>query len=567
MRYLPENITSIDTELIDAVLASISEYENYLYLDEAYIAVMNHIYLTYGMLTFSTELTTLFDGWYINPYDEVSLDGIVSFARAVRFVNTLVYHNLEPIYQTIESIENEIVDRGMALGAQVANISVSLDKIKASMSRDANMTSVKDEVIIYDTFDQSTIFPHEDGVTIAVDTITGFLSLKQNSLTAVGIRDVKVDMGDVPKGRILSSIYGVDTFSTIENGYFHGRTFSSTPRINDVNASNQNAMFDNSLTTAYEVELNSTVILREGLSMELSLAPYASANLFSIAMVVPTTESTISSPSYTVILDSFAYNGVEHAATLLDNRITTDKLSAGKYEPLWSYGDRGAVVKTFPIPPTPEGGSLVVRLKTTTPQLASFPEIVFMNNMNKEVYRMNYFETLAVRRYDAPEGTLDPRTLFTPEQLSRLASNISLSKLTVHTDTLSLYRYYLGIREIGFGNAGYLTEGSITSRNINPSARAVSAVEVYANEVIPQGCSITYFVSTNRETWVQIIPANRSEQGPKRVVYDSKLNMSLTDTYVNEPTDQLYVKIAMKGSGKITPIVKSLIVRMKVETD
>jgi len=29
----------------------------------------------------------------------------------------------------------------------------------------------------------------------------------------------------------------------------------------------------------------------------------------------------------------------------------------------------------------------------------------------------------------------------------------------------------------------------------------------------------------------------------------------------------LYVKIAMKGSGKITPIVKSLIVRMKVETD
>lgn len=562
MRYLPENVVHIDNTVASMVTYALPRQDALLYIDEVYAAAFSQLYALHNMQTFEQQLDIFFDGWYINPYEEVSLDGIIMFAQRVRFISQLFYDSIQTLYETIEAIENEIVDQGVVLSGLVTRTNTEMEKVKAGIARAASTTSIKDEVIIYDTFDSNTVFTSNG---LALDTDAGLLSLGVTDIRQVGYRIKSVSMRGIPKGSIAESVWGKDTFAAINNGYFHGRTFSSTPRINDTRSSSLSALTDGDLTTAYEVELNTTAILHGGFGMTLTLEPLAECNTFIASLTVPTTESTIASPSYELLLDRFYCNDYDYSLVLTDERITTDTIVAGSIAPLWSYGMVSCMSSRYPIPLT--RGPVEVGLCTRTPQLAAFPEIVFLNSENREVYRMNYFETLAVRRVEVPKETTDPRTLFTPEQLSKLASSVASSRLTVHTELSTVYRYYIGIKELGFALASYATEGSCVSSDLNAAGRKIVGVDIYSSEYIPPGTHIYYAVSVDKEEWIPIVPANRLGGGNKRVVFSTSLDPKEGDVYVPASPGPLYVKISMSGGGYTTPLVRSLIVRMKVETN
>lgn len=568
MSILPENIVVADKAIEQSYLSTLPDPTSTTYLDEVYTALFMRSYVFHSMRSFETELDEFFDGWLINPYDEVDIEQIVSVARASRFLCSIVYQNLDRLYASIEELENDIIHRGETISNSVHTLSVMIDKVHAAMSRDARMSSILDECIVYDTLDINTFF-NPEGATLALDTSTGFISLMPADTHAVGYVIDTPDMFDVPPGSIKETVYGVDTFETIENGYFHGRFFSSSPRMNDTKVSDINAVHDPGIGNIYEVELNTTSIIRSGFRMGLTLRPSSSANVMRIALSLPTTESTFSSPFYQVYCPNIIYDNQNMSNRIFDNRITSEKFNVGSIEPLWGYGDNVTAYKTLVLPGIAAGKELKLQLVTYTPQLASFPEIIFTNQEGKEVSRLNYFETLAVMKYDAPEGTLDPKSLFSPDQLSALSSAVAVSRLNVSTYNATLYRYYFGIRSIELANVIYQNEGEIISTNINKGGKPLASVSIYVNEYVPDGTFIRYFVGVDPQTWIEVEPANATvKRGyPNRVLFSKNIQALLSDVIAPGTVTSLYVRIVMKGNSSDTPLLKSIAVRMKFEAN
>lgn len=567
MRYLPENIVHLDTLIAAYMQETLPTTDSVTFLDEPYTAVFARLYRLYTLMTFDDQLDEFLSGWFVNEYDEVDTDDLISFFQSIRFLNAIFYDRVNSVYESVQALENEIVSRGLLLGDMVRTVIDTMGQVKAGISREANMRSISDEVIIYDTFTGKTVFSPADSNPAAVDTVTGFISLLPQSVTPVGCLIKEAMVPGVPKGGIREQVFGVDTFSTIDNGYFHGRTFSATPRINDVRASQLSALSDGNMTTAYECELNTSAILSDGFSVVIDAEPLSECNLINLSMMVPTTESTVASPSYQVFVPLLRGSKTNSALTLFDNQIITDKLTVGRVEPLWEYGERSAVVKTYTVPLVRANETVRIQFTTYTPQLAAFPEIVFLNSASREVFRLNYFETLAVRGYEAPEGTLNPLSLFTRDQLSQLVSKISQSEFTVHTALSTLYRYYIGIKELSFSHATYTTRGEAVSSNINHRQQTLVSVDLAASEHIPEGTAIEYAISTDRTTWTPLVPINANRSGARRAVFSSQLPTAQGDIRVSPSSNNLYVKIALQGNGVVTPVVRSIVVRMKVETD
>lgn len=109
-----------------------------------------------------------------------------------------------------------------------------------------------------------------------------------------------------------------------------------------------------------------------------------------------------------------------------------------------------------------------------------------------------------------------------------------------------VYGYILGIKKISFAQIGYADKGELYSKALSPITKenapfTISKVSLYADEVIPNGTTIEYFVAMEPEEstepeWKAISPVNREAPKHDQIIDFKNISAAPAHTYVIDPT-------------------------------
>ncbi len=544
---------SISELIYGDIIETLPDINSILYLDEIYSGIMKRLFLLGSFIQF--------EDWFINEYDEATyydFESLLIYARSISSFGFSIEPQLSSVATTIKQT---IVTASDVISAEMTSTELLLSKVEAALSRRASMSSIYDEVIVYDSFTADTLFNSFKGC--AVDTSTGMIILNPANIQPVGFqRSLSMNRKE---GLFPSTMFGKRTEEILSGDYFFGRTYSFYPRINA--GSSIDALTDNDVTTAYEIEYNSIVIDSQGIIATITITPSSATNILSISCMVPSHESTIGISPYRIECTKCIVNDKDITETLIDNRIRSSKISIGSLEPIWSSSDSSFAEKKYSIPTTTS--PITLTLQSKTPQSIIFPEMVFYAPDGSEVKRLNYFETLVAQKVQVPEGTIDPLTFFSEKERAIIHAQANQQYYASNVESNQLYRYSLGLREIQLYLASYETQGTIVSANLNQSKRPIATVELFVAMHVPDMTSVSFALSTDGKKWYDIAPANMVElyDLPSKLVFSSYIALQSNDKFIStDDATNIYVTIYMKGTGSTTPIIRSIALRIKYDT-
>ncbi len=368
-------------------------------------------------------------------------------------------------------------------------------------------------------------------------------------------------------GALVKGLYGRRTVDCLQNGYFTSRVFSTFPLLTQSNEIASSALCDSDLATAMDIEYNSfanntplvvTVKLRP--SRPSVGVAYLLGNPGDMTAV---SQSAGSLPLLTrMSVKPLGAASQDLTAQLQDNRIDIQSIQVGDIEQQFSHAAGDPYPSCTCVLNRNNVELLEFEISATYPQIIFYPEIVAKGQSGNTVKRFNYFESLLLSGYRAPEGYVDPSTLFTDSQRSLLYETYAAAIETVQ-ESIRLYRYFIGLKEIQLVDPVYSTTGETVSKNLNTSGRKIAAADLFVSDSVPEGTSISYMFSHDLINWYEMLPSNRTGDGTKRLVF-TDLDVTAGDMKVDADTADLYLKITMAGTSKLTPVLKAYAVRIKL---
>lgn len=531
------------------------EPDSFTYVDEIYEVLARRIEALRRVGTVSTT--------YIADHHFINGDYFRNLASGVREVSLINYANVPEIFAHLQALADSICDKSEALVEAITQCETIIAAAEGELKRQLHLNSIKDELLVYDTIGERLEI---SGGTLAVDRRAGVIILPVTSARKIPI-SVSITCNR-PKGVISPSEAGLRTWDTIENGYFLSRTFGEQPLFETEDDSDITKAIDGDLETSYLLEYNS---LNENEDFRVYVSidfPETKVDLLNLVLDTGGNDAVTSPvtiyPRIARMYLKTARETTDVAPVLLDNRISIRNTTLGDHEDRILHRSP----EIFPVSShllNRQGlTGIALELACDIPQEIYYLEKLSHDRKGRLIRRLNYFETLVSNQYEPRNGRPDPRSYFSANEIANYIYIDSYSDST-YDERIPLFRYFAAIKEIEALEFAYGKEGHIETDSLNETGRQIAAVELFVNEVIPPGCSITYAISANRTEWYPIEPSSRTvvSETPKRITFSGFENIR-TDFPVDIECRDLYLRINMTGDGVSTPVVKSYALRIKL---
>ena len=384
----------------------------------------------------------------------------------------------------------------------------------------------------------------------------------------------------------------------LQNGYFYTRIFSEDPIFENQFASATDPLIDNDLETDYLVEYNSTTA-DDSLGVEITLDTTdqngSPTKVDQVVIELSTGDMTsvsstdIKVPKLSRLLldqDDFTADALVHTVVVEGVKIGTDttgfKAVATTANPKGSFMTSGKMTS-----------QLTIGMLSNDAQKIWYPEKVLVGDNNSIIRTMNYFETLVVDGYEPPLAHPNPSSMYTPTEINHLME----AEASAHNsweEHREMYRFFVDIKDILAYSITYETIGQTISGDMGQlTTQLIASVQLYVNETVPEGTSISYFVSPDRKIWIPIWPANRAGVADEtvgvaggavaggggqigvatpvvatRIMYKN-IGMKPGDQLIGSTSEGIdshsaYLKIVMTGDGSNTPRLKAYVLRCKL---
>lgn len=539
--------------------------------------------LTSDTITFLDELYRLIDARLttmqsigsiniplLDQETPVESDFYTHLAESVKDISELNLMILPDVYSMLSEIADDVMSAGEKISESIITCEQLLNKTEGTIKRKMSLSSIKDEVIIYDSILNDEYI---DSGTLSIDYRGGSIMLGIESYDRVWyeIKDISFSK---PKGSISRPLDSTHSLDFITDGYFNTRVFSANPVFENKLDSQTTAINDGNIQTSYIVEYNTkTPVEHFSMSLQLAInskkaAQFGTRRVDQILIYLDPGErnSMISRETITPFLSRLSVNDKDKTSEIRDNTINIRGARIGEHE-------RGFQTRPSAIYPTGafmicshDVEQITIDIIADTPQQIWYPEKIVKNDTGNCIHTFNYFETLILNNYEPPGGHPDPRDLYTKREINDMYSILN-SGHSQYDNHIPLYRYCIGIKDIELFTFTYQTNGFLITKNLNyHENKKIAAVDMYVNEIIPEGTTITYYISHDKVVWHEINPLSRgdSETCATRIVYNG-IETKTGDTYINVTSKEVYVKIIMHGSYDHTPLLKSYAVRIKYQ--
>lgn len=556
-KYRNQVITTYIKNYLKYYISNI-EIDSLTFLDELYLMIAQRIAEigNIGSVNFK----------YIDEYEFVKSEHFTNIIKEVRAISDFSFQIVPNIYSELEIVSNTILELSEELTADIENCNKLMETAESSIKRQTAMSSVKNEIIVYDTIGDR--FSSSAG-TLTVDKRSGSIFLNVISTYNIPFTINSADCNR-EKGIINKPSKGDTTWRNITNGYFNSRTFSAVPLFENEEYSDINRMKDDDIETSYMVEYNSFT-KSSPLELNINISPDETGRIDAIELSVDPSdiESVLSTSLSLPILNKLVVTdnkGItkDVSTSILDNTIKIERTVIGTVEKKVTYQSPDIYpVVNYNIN-NENIDNIIINLNLVIPQEIWYPEEVIKDSFDNSVYRFNYFETLIIGGYEPSDNHLDPRDYYTTSEIAEIISH-RLSNKYLFQDKIHLFRYFIGIKEIKLMRYTYNTTGNIISSNLNDSGKLISGIQIYVNEIIPEGCSISYYISFDTNEWYQILPDNRDKSIdiPSRILLYDDISNTKYDKVIDIESSTVYLKIEMTGAQQETPILKSYAVRIK----
>jgi len=492
------------------------------------------------------------------------------FARHLRELSELNLVTIPELYTMLKEISDDIFSAGESITESITVCEQLLSKVEGTLKQKMSLSSVKDEILIYDSMLSDEYL---DTGTLGVDYRGGFMTLAPASSERIWYEFDEIKFSKL-KGKISKPKDSNETLDFFTDGYFNSRMFSASPVFETSVERSTDPINDGYLQTSYMAEYNTLdPTATFGISMKLGIRSQAAAQFGTrridqvVIFLDPGDKASVNSTELiTPYLSRLSINGVDRTSEVLDNVIMVRGATIGEYE-------RGFQTRSPAVYPTgsfmvctPDVETVTIDLIADIPQSIWYPEKVVKNDTGNIIHRFNYLETLILNSYEPPDDHPDPRDLYTTREIDEMMEILE-SGYSSYDHHVELYRFLIGLKDIELFAYTYSTSGVFYSKNLNThEEKMVAAVELYANEVIPVGTGIKYYISHDKVVWHEVAPVNRAEYGdlPTRIVYNGIETKDL-DKHINITSSNVYMKIEMTGERTLSPRLKSYAVRVKLQ--
>ena len=533
-------------------------------MDSGQFAFLDEIYRSFAQRTNELREIMEVDLDYLDDYTIVRSDVYLMMFNKARLAADLSYRMIPESFERLNTVANNLLEMSEALTSSLTVCDDMVKALEGNLKRKVSVNSIKDELLHYDTIGTETSLMEG---SLSVDKRAGAITLGVLGTESVtfSINSVAVDRS---KGTMDIPEIGDKTWDNIDNGYFTSRTFSTYPLLENTDTRDVQRMKDQDMETSYLVEYN-TNSDRESLSMNIELSfNIGRVDVMNI-VVDPGDYNSVSTSS--VILPSLTkvtsrHNGDTEDITDMatNNIIELRGTSAGSTEAEITHKRPDVFpIGSFYLAKKDINGLNIV-LTADKPQEIYYPEKEVRDVSGNLLHGFNYFETLVLNKYEPPSGYMNPRLFYSNSEVAEM-NRIVETGHTVEDTRKSLFRYFVGIKEIELLRLTYLTIGEAVTNNLNSSGRTIAGVELYVNEYIPEGSTITYQLSTNRIEWYDVSPQGRADSGstPRRLIFGG-LEVEAGDKEIPITTETIYLKVKMTGDGTESPVLKAYAVRIKL---
>lgn len=508
------------------------------------------------------------------PFDPEALN---RFIDEMREISEADFSMIPEIYNELQKLADLVLSATEEVNGKLQPVLSLIKTVEGSLKQSATVTSIKNEYLAFDTMGAST-FLREGSLTL--DIRSGSLMLPVVAANTVPFTVFEVTCNK-PKGVVNPGTFGKPTIQCFSDGYFTSRTFARSPRIEKKHVSLMNPpeLTDGLHETSALQEYNSFSpddrivtglrLLTEGLRVD------AVSVMFDPPDVDDAHVSESSLPSLSSLRVGNTYSTVDVKDMLVDNRIRIGDKRVGEVEDRvrWNGVDTYPTINYLIMAEAIENIDLY--FESGYPQLIHYPELVLLGPAGHVVKRFNYLETLVLNGYEPPDDTfmsqqsdnsggsryLDPRERMTSEQI-RYMQDLVDNAYEKREELKPLYRHYIGIKEVELYQYSYAQRGSSVTANLNTTGKVLASVELFVNEIVPSGTSISYACSHDGSDWYEIYPQDRPEGYPKRLVFAGFEPTSI-DGVIDVSATSLFLRITMTSDNTFSPVLKSYAVRLK----
>lgn len=537
-----------------------------------------------GDLTFLDEIYRTIDARleYLQQFGSIDFDLLdaktpvesslyVQLSRRIRELSDLNLITIPELYQMLQEVADDVYSSGESITESLNTCQMILSKVEGNMKRKMSLSSVKDELLVYDSILGDEFVGESD---LGMDYRGGFVTLAPDSYDRIlfEIAEIKFNKNKGKVARPQDSSNSLDFFT---DGYFNSRVFSSNPSFENIGDVETTHINDGRLLTAYMAEYN-TLDPTSPFSMSLTLnieskaaAQFGPRRVDQVLIYIDPGDRTsvITTEMITPYLSRLSINGEEKSTEILDNMIQIRGATVGERE-------RGFQTKMPAVYPTgsymvcmPDVTQVLIELVADRPQEVWYPEKVVRNDTGNVIHKFNYMETLILNNYEPTEGHPDPRDLYTEREINDMLAILN-SGHDSYDQHVVLYRFAIGIKDIELFAYNYKPSGYVITKNLNAEHqdRNIAAAEVYVSEIVPEGTSIQYYISYDKVVWHEVSPVNRASTNglPTRIVYNG-IDLKDSDKHISIDSPNVFMKVVMNGARDLTPRLKSYAVRVKLQ--
>lgn len=506
---------------------------------------------------------TEYTGNFISVVQKFEPDTLIDLREYCEKISNISHPMIPDLYYQLHRVADTVftglddINRKFDFIESITNASESAVKTKNAMK------SIKDERVIYSNFSFPNFIVEGDAT---IDKRYGFLTLGIDKTVNVPFVISKIEFNK-PKGSLNTPSPRDESDSLYNNGIFHNRMFSDNPIFENIQDANPANVRDNDLSTTLAFEYNTTNN-EDKLKVDMVL-DIKNEHVDDILIIsdlpdnISVLEQNKKPHKYTKV--EVTSNG--EAKNIMDG-LTYDSIVINgiPYESERSH----ATISPIDIYPTmvypvnrSNCSSISMSMESTSPQTIYYPEYYLYDKEGTLMYKLNYFETLLVNNYTSPENRPNPMDVYSSYEKMRFFHMYNISPIR-EIKEVKLYRYALGIKEIVLRKHIYKPKSDAISSNLNPTDKLVTSIELYSNEYHTSPGQVKYYISSDKLTWMEIIPSNFNQDGVKRYIFDELLQLrGNSDKLVSIDTQSIYLKISLT-KGEQIPYVKSFAVRLKL---
>lgn len=530
--------------------------DQFTYLDGVYRTIANRIAQLRDVRDIQLN--------YLDDYSIVKKDIYETLFNKSLLLADLNYRMIPEVFSDLNRIYNNVIEGAENLSKQITVAEDIVKTLEGSLKQKVSLSSIKNEVLIYDTIGSSTYVAEG---TLAKDKRAGLVTLGINKTEYIPFK-IKNVIVNKDKGTMSRPLIGDLTWDNIKNGYFTSRSFSDSPLFENSSTSDINRMSDQNMETSYLIEYNSDDD-REELKMGIELE-FDTGRIDMINVVVDPSDmvsvmtSSVILPKMTRILTHSKEDVEDVTSKSMDNAIEANGYVLGETETDISHKRPDIYPTGSFFISTNNISSLTMELTSDEPQEIFYPEKIIKDGSGNTLHKFNYFETLVLNKYQPPLEYVGPTEFYTPQEITELGE-IEATGNDIHDERNHIFRYFIGIKEIQLLRLTYASEGSIITADLNTSGKKIAGADLFVNEYVPDGTEIYYYYSADTVDWFEIAPGSRVNIGdlPRRIVFQG-FDVLRGDLLISTVTTSLFLKIEMKGTGDITPVLKSYAARIKL---